>query len=76
MKARPALVVSDGLVGYLGTDMKSSNDAGVRRVLTPLAAVRPPERFARGRPRTPDGNRLRYNRAPTHPDGRDTPWPR
>jgi hypothetical protein len=34
----PALVVIDGIVGYLG-DVKSHNDADVRRVLSPFAAV-------------------------------------
>jgi hypothetical protein len=34
----PALVVIDGLAGYLG-DVKSHNDADVRRVLSPFAAV-------------------------------------
>jgi putative DNA primase/helicase len=34
----PALVVIDGLAGYLG-NVKSHNDADVRRVLSPFAAV-------------------------------------
>jgi putative DNA primase/helicase len=34
----PALVVIDGIVGYLG-EVKSHNDADVRRVLSPFAAV-------------------------------------
>jgi putative DNA primase/helicase len=36
---QPALVVIDGLVGYLGPDVKSHNDADVRRVLSPFAAL-------------------------------------
>jgi putative DNA primase/helicase len=36
---RPALVVIDGVVGYLGPDVKSHNDHEVRRVLTPFAAL-------------------------------------
>jgi putative DNA primase/helicase len=34
-----ALAIIDGVVGYLGADVKSHNDADVRRVLTPLAAM-------------------------------------
>jgi putative DNA primase/helicase len=34
----PALVILDGIVGYLG-NVKSHNDADVRRVLSPFAAV-------------------------------------
>lgn len=37
--SRPALVIIDGIVGYLGADVKSHNDADVRRVLTPFAAM-------------------------------------
>jgi putative DNA primase/helicase len=36
---RPELVAIDGLVGYLGADVKSHNDADVRRVLSPFAAL-------------------------------------
>ena len=36
---RPELVTIDGLVGYLGADVKSHNDADVRRVLSPFAAL-------------------------------------
>jgi hypothetical protein len=38
-RERPALVVIDGLVGYLGADVRSHNDADVRRVLSPFAAL-------------------------------------
>jgi hypothetical protein len=33
------LVVFDGITGYLGPEVKSHNDADVRRVLTPLVAL-------------------------------------
>jgi len=36
---KPALVIIDGVVGYIGPDVKSHNDADVRRVLTPFAAM-------------------------------------